>query len=117
MSYDIPSISELEAIQLLNKHYAEVITSKKDGVSSAADITQTTNPITGVVRRTLYKILDDMDDTFLERLLKMAFTPVGTFTSGATLTDARQTLLWEVSQGGDGHYYSWSVSFPKVVST
>ena len=29
MSYDIPSISELEAIHLLNKHYAEVITSKK----------------------------------------------------------------------------------------
>lgn len=116
MSYDIPSISELEAIQLLNKHYAEVVTSKKDGIASGLDITQTTNPITGVVRRTLYKILDDMDDTFLERLLKMAFTPVGTFTSGATLTDARQTLLWEVSQGGDGHYYSWSGSFPKVVS-
>lgn len=111
MAYDIPSISDLEAIQLLNKHYAEVITSKEGGVSSAADITQTTNPITGVVRRTLYKILDDMDDTFLERLLKMAFTPVGTFTAGATLTDARQTLLWEVSEGGDGHYYSWSGSF------
>lgn len=117
MAHDIPSISDLEAIQLLNKHYAEVITSKKDGVSSAADITQTTNPITGVTRRTLYKILDDMDDTFLERLLKMAFTPVGTFTAGATLTDARQTLLWEVSEGGDGHYYSWSGSFPKVVNT
>ena len=74
MAYDIPSISDLEAIQLLNKHYAEVITSKKDGIASGADITQTTNPITGVTRRTLYKILDDMDDTFLERLLKMAFT-------------------------------------------
>ena len=57
-----------------------------------------------------------MDDTFLERLLKMAFTPVGTFTAGATLTDARQTLLWEVSQGGDGHYYSWSGTFPKAVT-
>ena len=111
MSYDIPSISELEAIQLLNKHYAEVITSKKNGIASGLDITQTTNPITGVVRRTLYKILDDMDDTFLERILKMAFTPVGTFTSGATLTDARQTLLWEVSEGGDGHEYGWTGSF------
>lgn len=116
MSYDIPSISELEAIQLLNKHYAEVVTSKKDGIASGSDITQTTNPITGVVRRTLYKILDDMDDTFLERLLKMTFTPVGTFTSGATLTDARQILLWEVSEGGDGHYYSWSGTFPKAVT-
>ena len=116
MAYDIPSISDLEAIQLLNKHYAEVITSKEGGVSSAADITQTTNPITGVTRRTLYKILDDMDDTFLERLLKMAFTPVGTFTAGATLTDARQTLLWEVSEGGDGHEYGWAGTFPKVVA-
>lgn len=116
MAYDIPSISDLEAIQLLNKHYAEVITSKKDGIASGLDITRTTNPITGVTRRTLYKILDDMDDTFLERLLKMAFTPVGTFTSGATLTDARQTLLWKVSQGGDGHYYSWSGTFPKAVT-
>ena len=116
MAYDIPSISDLEAIQLLNKHYAEVVTSKKDGIASGSDITQTTNPITGVTRRTLYKILDDMDDTFLERLLKMAFTPVGTFTAGATLTDARQTLLWEVSQGGDGHYYSWSGTFPKAVT-
>ena len=116
MAYDIPSISDLEAIQLLNKHYAEVVTSKKDGIASGSDITQTTNPITGVTRRTLYKILDDMDDTFLERLLKMAFTPVGTFTEGATLTDARQILLWEVSEGGDGHYYSWSGTFPKAVA-
>lgn len=48
---------------------------------------------------------------FTDRIFKMAFTPVGTFTDGATLTDARQTLLWEVSEGGDGHYYSWSGSF------
>jgi hypothetical protein len=46
----------------------------------------------------------------------MAFTRVGTFTAGATLTDVRQTLLWEVSQGGDGHEYGWSGAFPKVVA-
>ena len=133
MAYDIPSISDLEAIQLLNKHYAEVITSKEGGVSSAADITQTTNPITGVTRRTLYKILDDaqaehdaqisahevehdnqmqsFENDFDSRLAGMAFTRVGTFTAGATLTDMRQTLLWEVSQGGDGHEYGWTGSF------
>ena len=171
MAYDIPSISDLEAIQLLNKHYAEVITSKEGGVSSAADITQTTNPITGVTRRTLYKILDDMDvehdnqisahelehdnqisahelehdnqisahetehdnqisahetehdnqmqsfeNDFDSRLAGMAFTRVGTFTAGATLTDMRQTLLWEVSQGGDGHEYGWTGAFTKVVA-
>ena len=116
MAYDIPSISDLEAIQLLNKHYAEVVTSKKDGIASGLDITQTTNPITGVVRRTLYKILDDMDETFLEHILKMAFTRVGSFTTGTTLTDMRQVLIWEVSQGGDGHEYGWTGTFPKVVA-
>lgn len=110
MAHDIPSISDLEAIQLLNKHYAEVITSKEDGVASGLDITQTTNPITGVTRRTLYKILDDMDDTFLERLLKMAFTRVGSFTTGATLTDMRQVLEY------NGHEYGWAGTFPKVVA-
>ena len=122
MSHDIPSISELEAIQLLNKHYAEVVTSKKDGIASGSGITQTTNPITGVTRRTLYKILDDaqaehdnqmqsFENDFDSRLAGMAFTRVGTFTAGATLTDMRQTLLWEVSQGGDGHEYGWTGSF------
>jgi hypothetical protein len=38
MAYDIHSISELEAIQLLNKHYAEVVTSKKDGIASNSEI-------------------------------------------------------------------------------
>lgn len=51
------------------------------------------------------------ENDFADRIAKMAFTPVGTFTAGATLTDARQTLLWEVSEGGDGHYYSWSGLF------
>ncbi len=112
MAYDIPSISDLEAIQLLNKHYAEVITSKEGGVSSAADITQTTNPITGVTRRTLYKILDDMDVTFIARLLAMRFTPVGNFTDGYdSLTDARQTLL-----NTNGRYYSWAGTFPHLVA-
>ena len=122
MSYDIPSISELEKIHLLNTHYAEVITSKEGGVSSSADITQTTNPITGVTRRTLYKILDDaqaehdnqmqsFENDFDSRLAGMAFTRVGTFTAGATLTDMRQVLVWEASQGGDGHEYGWTGSF------
>ena len=160
MSYDIPSVSELEAVQLLNKHYAEVITSKKDGIASGLDITRTTNPITGVTRRTLYKILDDaqaehdaqisaheaehdvqisaheaehdvqisaheaehdaqmqsFENDFDGRLAGIAFTRVGSFTTGATLTDMRQVLVWEVSQGGDGHEYGWAGAFPKAVA-
>ena len=48
---------------------------------------------------------------FDRRLAGMASTRVGTFTTGATLTDMRQTLLWELSQGGDGHEYGWTGSF------
>lgn len=51
------------------------------------------------------------ENDFDGRLAGMAFTRVGTFTTGATLTDMRQTLLWEVSQGGDGHEYGWAGAF------
>ena len=50
------------------------------------------------------------------RLAGMAFTRVGSFTTGATLTDMRQVLVWEASQGGDGHEYGWAGTFPKVVA-
>ena len=56
------------------------------------------------------------ESDFDGRLAGMAFTRVGSFTSGATLTDMRQVLIWEVSQGGDGHEYGWTGSFPKVVA-
>ena len=59
--------------------------------------------------------MQSFENDFDSRLAGMAFTRVGTFTDGATLTDVRQTLLWEVSQGGDGFEYSWLGSFPKVV--
>jgi len=55
--------------------------------------------------------MQSFENDFDSRLAGMAFTRVGTFTTGATLTDMRQTLLWEVSQGGDGHEYGWTGSF------
>lgn len=51
------------------------------------------------------------ESDFDGRLAGMAFTRVGSFTSGATLADMRQVLVWEVSQGGDGHEYGWTGSF------
>lgn len=52
----------------------------------------------------------------LENQLKgMGYTRVGTFASGATIDNARQTLLWELSSGGDGQEYGWTGTFPKVV--
>lgn len=55
--------------------------------------------------------MQSFENDFDSRLAGMAFTRVGTFTAGATLTDMRQTLLWEISQGGDGHDYGWTGSF------
>ena len=55
--------------------------------------------------------MQSFENDFDSRLAGTAFTRVGTFTAGATLTDMRQTLLWEVSQGGDGHEYGWTGSF------
>ena len=55
--------------------------------------------------------MQSFESDFDSRLAGMAFTRVGTFTSGATLTDMRQTLLWELSQGGDGREYGWVGSF------
>lgn len=56
------------------------------------------------------------ESDFDGRLAGMAFTRVGSFTTGATLTDMRQVLVWEVSQGGDGNEYGWAGTFPKVVA-
>lgn len=55
--------------------------------------------------------MQSFENDFDSRLAGMAFTRVGTFTTGATLTDMRQTLLWELSQGGDGREYGWTGSF------
>ena len=60
--------------------------------------------------------MQSFENDFDSRLAGMAFTRVGSFTTGATLTDMRQVLIWEVSQGGDGHEYGWTGTFPKVVS-
>lgn len=60
--------------------------------------------------------MQSFESDFDGRLEGMAFTRVGAFTTGATLTDMRQVLVWEVSQGGDGHEYGWTGAFPKVVA-
>lgn len=60
--------------------------------------------------------MQSFENDFDGRLAGMAFTRVGSFATGATLTDMRQVLVWEVSQGGDGHEYGWAGTFPKVVA-
>ena len=60
--------------------------------------------------------MQSFENDFDDRLAGMAFTRIGSFTTGATLTDMRQVLIWEVSKGGDGHEYGWNGTFPKVVA-
>lgn len=49
-------------------------------------------------------------DSFEGALSKLSFYRVGSFTTGATLTNMRQTLEYS------GHEYSWAGTFPKVVA-
>lgn len=65
----------------------------------------------GVERKTIHGINSQFDS----QILNMGFTRVGTFATGATLTNPRQTLLWDVADGGDGQEYGWSGTFSKIV--
>lgn len=65
----------------------------------------------GVERKTIQGMIAEFD----AQILNMGFSRVGTFTAGATLTNPRQTLLWDTANGGDGQEYGWSGAFPKVV--
>lgn len=60
-------------------------------------------------------MISGMNSEFDAQLLGMGYTRIGTFSTGGTLTNPRQTLLWEISAGGDGQEYGWSGTFTKVV--
>lgn len=84
----------------------------------------------GTVRKTRYGMQKEHDDQisahesehdaqisaheseFDIKMAGMAFSRVGTFASGYSLTDSRQTLLYAT----DGHDYGWAGAFPKVVA-
>ena len=61
------------------------------------------------------RTLAGMNNEFDAQIMNMGFTRVGTFAAGATLTNPRQTLLWDIADGGDGQEYGWSGALPKVV--
>lgn len=65
----------------------------------------------GVERKTIH----GLNSEFNSHILNIGFARIGTFASGATLTNPRQTLLWDTANGGDGQEYGWSGAFPKVV--
>ena len=61
------------------------------------------------------KTIHGMNSEFDGQILNMGYSRIGTFSAGATLVNARQTLLWDIADGGDGQEYGWGGAFPKVV--
>ncbi|EMA9191834.1 endorhamnosidase [Salmonella enterica] len=100
----------LNDLQIAKKHQifeAEVITGKQGGVAGGADIDYATNQVTGQTQKTLPAVLRDA-----------GFSPASfNFTTGGTLgaDDADKAVLWPIEDGGDGNYYVWRGSLPKVI--
>ena len=92
---DIPSLLDLQKVKKHAEDFGRLMgTGEGDS----------TNEVTGQVRPTYNKVMKGL-----------GYTRVGTFSAGATITDPRQTLLWDIADGGDGQEYGWSGVFPKVV--
>ena len=90
----------------------------RDGIDNLQSLDIFTNAQEGTyIQRdgNIVRTVAGMNNSFDAQILNMGFTRVGTFAAGATLTNTRQTLLWDVADGGDGQEYGWSGAFPKVV--
>lgn len=110
MSSGCGDVLSLEDLKTAKKHQtfeAEVITGKAGGIASGADIDYATNQVTGQVQKTLPAILSDLG----YRVASFTFITGGTLSVG----DTDVAVLWPVSSGGDGNYYRWKGSYPKVV--
>ncbi|QQO88182.1 hypothetical protein NCGMONMA_00051 [Salmonella phage vB_SenS_ER2] len=110
MSSGCGDVLSLNDLQVAKKHQifeAEVITGKQGGVAGGADIDYATNQVTGQTQKTLPAVLRDA-----------GFSPASfNFTTGGTLgaDDADKAVLWPIEDGGDGNYYVWRGSLPKVI--
>ncbi|EBC7361216.1 endorhamnosidase, partial [Salmonella enterica] len=104
---DVISINDLQIAKKHQLFEAEVITGKAGGVAGGADIDYATNQVTLQTQKTLPAVLRDA-----------GFSPASfNFTTGGTLgvNDADKAVLWPVEDGGDGNYYAWRGSLPKVI--
>ncbi len=104
---DVLSLNDLQVAKKHQIFEAEVITGKQGGVAGGADIDYATNQVTGQTQKTLPAVLRDV-----------GFSPASfNFTTGGTLgaDDADKAVLWPIEDGGDGNYYVWRGSLPKVI--
>ena len=104
---DVLSLADLQTAKKHQIFEAEVITGKSGGVAGGADIDYATNQVTGQTQKTLPAVLRDL-----------GFEPAGfDFSTGGTLqtADRNVAVLWPISSGGDGSYYSWEGELPKTI--
>lgn len=104
---DVLSLADLQTAKKHQIFEAEVITGKSGGVAGGADIDYATNQVTGQTQKTLPAVVRDL-----------GFEPAGfDFSTGGTLqiADRNVAVLWPISSGGDGGYYSWEGELPKTV--
>lgn len=104
---DVLSLADLQTAKKHQLFEAEVITGKQGGITTGRDIDYATNQVTGQTQKTLPAVLRDA-----------GFRPASfTFATGGTLgvNDADMAVLWPMSSGGDGNYYTWRGALPKVV--
>lgn len=104
---DVLSLEDLKTAKLHQIFEAEVITGKAGGVATGASIDYATNAVTGQVQKTMPAILRDI-----------GFEPASfDFTTGGTLTtdDRNKAVLWSLDSGGDGEWYYWEGTLPKVI--
>lgn len=103
---DVLTIDDVIADKKHSTFFAEVVTGKTGGLSTGADISTSTNPVTGQIQKTLPQALADLG----------MVVQTWTATSGGTLTNAAQVFLNDkVGSAGLGNYYAWSGTFPKTV--
>ena len=102
-------VLSLEDLQIAKKHQlfeAEVITGLQGGVAGGASIDYATNQVTGQTQKTMPAILRDI-----------GFTPASfDFLTGGTIeTNQRDiAVLWPLPSG-DGDWYYWEGSLPKII--
>ncbi len=104
---DVLSLADLQTAKKHQIFEAEVITGKSGGVAGGADIDYATNAVTGQTQKTLPAVLRDL-----------GFEPASfDFTTGGTLSseDRNKAVLWPLSSGGDGAYYTWQGTLPKTI--
>lgn len=104
---DVLSLDDLKKAKLHQTFEAEVITGLAGGVVGGASIDNATNPVTGQTQKTMPAILRDI-----------GFEPSSfDFNTGGTLgvNDRNKAVLWPIASGGDGDWYYWEGSLPKVI--